>query len=487
MLRKPVFWIVLVLVLAMAGGGYYYYTTTLTKPKTTAAQTLQTYRVRAGNLTISSAGTGTLIAASIVDVPFAKSGLLAEVKVQVGDKVKAGDMLARQGNLDALNAQIATDQLNILSAQKAVDDLYKSLPADRASAQAALVTAQKALTNAAYSRDSYQNQRCDPAVVTLYYGDLVTAQNAYDKVNNDFLDKYTEMPENDPRRITAYAKLYAANTTLQTALRNYNYCTGKTDTLTTVDLTAQAAAAQATYDAAKAKVDALKDGPDATELALAKGKLDQAKYTLAVDQKSLADTVLYAPIDGVVTAVNFQVGEIASGTFIVLADKFHPMIQTFLDESELDKIGLNYDVNVTFDALPENVYTGKVVQIDPALSTQGGVQYVKALVKLDEKSAATVQNLPTGMNAAVDVLSGQANNAVLIPTEALRTVGTKEYGVFVVGQDGKLRLVPVTIGLQSVTQVQILSGIKIGDTVSLGSSTTASAARTTSATTTGGN
>jgi multidrug efflux pump subunit AcrA (membrane-fusion protein) len=147
------------------------------------------------------------------------------------------------------------------------------------------------------------------------------------------------------------------------------------------------------------------------------------------------------------------------------------MIQTYMDEAELDNIGLDYDVNVTFDALPDKVFTGKVSQIDPALATVSGVQYVKATVKLDDKSAQTVQNLPTGMNAAVDVVSGNAKNALLIPTEALRTVGTDEYGVFVVQQDGKLRLVPVTIGLKSVTQVQVLSGLKNGDTVSTGTTT----------------
>jgi RND family efflux transporter MFP subunit len=475
MLRKPLFWIGLVIVLALAGGGYYYYTTTLAKPKAVVSQTLQTYRVQRGNLVISAGGTGTLIPAAIIDVAFAKSGVLAEVNVQVGDKVKAGDILAKQGNLDSLQLTVANDQLSVLTAQQTLDDLYANLEADRATAQAALVTAEKEVTNTSYYRDIYQTQRCDPAAITLYYGDYTLAQIAYDKLNNDFQANYVAYAESDPRRINAYSKLYAAQQTMLSAQRTYNYCTGRTDTWTTTDLSNQASVAQATYNAAKAKVELLKNGPDPMKLAQAQAKLDSAKRQLAISQKSITDTVLYAPIDGVVTAVNAQVGETASGTFITIADKFHPMIQTYMDETDMDKIGLKYEVNVTFDALAGKTFTGTVVQIDPALATVSGVQYVKAQVKLDEKSALVVQNLPTGMNAAVDVVGGKANNALLVPIEALRQLGTDEYAIFVMGSDGKLKLTPVTIGLQSVTQAEVLTGLKEGDTISLGSTTSTSA------------
>ncbi len=485
MFRKPVFWIVILIVLGLAGGGTYYYFNVLAKPKAVAAQSIQTGRVTRGNLVISAAGTGTLIPASVIDLAFAKSGFLAEVNVKVGDKVKTGDVLARQGNLDSLEAQVASDQLSLLTAQQAVDDLYASLEADRAAAQAALVTAQKNLVDATYARDIYQTQRCDPASVTVYQGDLIIAQSNYETELAFFNYKYSALSDYDLGKINEYNKLYQLKLKYQTAQNTINYCTGKTDTWTTSNLQAVAATAQAALNTAKAKVESLKNGPDAIKLAQAQAKLDAAKNSVKVSQKSLTDTTLYSPIDGVVTAVNFQVGENVSGNFITIADKFHPMIQTYMDQTDLNSVGINYAVNVVFDALPDQTFTGKVTQINPALVTQSGVAYVQSYVALDEASAQTVSNLPTGMTAAVDVIGAQANNALLIPIAALRTIGTKEYAVFVEGTDGKLRLQPVTIGLQSLTQVEVKSGLNLGDIVSLGTATTTTTGTSSTTTRTG--
>ncbi len=281
MFRKPVFWILLVVILGLAGGGYYYYTTTLAKPVAAAATpTLQTATVRNGNIIISALGSGTLVPASSVNVAFAKSGTLAEVDIKVGDNVKAGQVIAKQGNLESLDATIATDKLNVLTAQQALDALYQNLETDRANAQAALVTAEKNLTTANYTRDIYNTQRCSTASVTLYYGDLVTAQNNYDKINNDFLANYVRYPENDARRITAYAKLYNAQVALNNALATYNYCTGNSNSWTTQDNAAQAAAAQAAYNVAQANMNALKDGPDPVALAQAQAKLDSSEISV---------------------------------------------------------------------------------------------------------------------------------------------------------------------------------------------------------------
>ena len=469
MFRKPLFWIVLVVVLGLAGGGYYYYTTTLVKPVSAAAtQTLQTATVRNGNIVISALGSGTLIPAASVDAAFAKSGVLAEVNIKVGDNVKAGQVIAKQGNLAALDATIASDKLNVLTAQQALDDLYKSLESDRANAQAALVTAEKNLTEANYARDIYNTQRCSTASVTLYYGDLVTAQNNYDKINNDFQANYVQYLENDARRITAYEKLYNARVALNNALATYNYCTGNSDSWTTQDNAAQAAVAQATYNAAKANLEALKDGPDPVKLAQAQSKLDSAKYQLTVDMKSLDDTTLVSPMDGVVTAVNNAVGETTSGTFATIADNLHPQILTYMDQTDLNSFQLNYAVTITFDALPDKTFTGKVTQIEPALVSQSGVSYVRGTVTIDDSFIPTVSKLPSGMTASVEVISGQANNTPLVSVEALRELSAGTYAVFVVGADGQLKLTPIKVGLMDLTSAQVLSGLKAGDVVSTG-------------------
>jgi multidrug efflux pump subunit AcrA (membrane-fusion protein) len=79
----------------------------------------------------------------------------------------------------------------------------------------------------------------------------------------------------------------------------------------------------------------------------------------------------------------------------------------------------------------------------------------------------TIPNLTVGMTASIDVISGRAENVVLVPVEALRQIGTNEYAVFVV-TNGQLRLVPVTVGLMDLTSAQITSGLQPGEVVTTG-------------------
>jgi multidrug efflux pump subunit AcrA (membrane-fusion protein) len=71
------------------------------------------------------------------------------------------------------------------------------------------------------------------------------------------------------------------------------------------------------------------------------------------------------------------------------------------------------------------------------------------------------------MNASVDVIAGSAENAVLVPVEALRELAPGSYAVFVV-ENGTPKLRTVTVGLQDVTFAQITSGLEAGEVVSTG-------------------
>ena len=64
---------------------------------------------------------------------------------------------------------------------------------------------------------------------------------------------------------------------------------------------------------------------------------------------------------------------------------------------------------MNFDAMPDEYYTGHVTQIDPGLVDEGGVQVVRTLVELDSDSYNKPQGLPTGLNATVDIIGGEAS------------------------------------------------------------------------------
>jgi HlyD family secretion protein len=195
--------------------------------------------------------------------------------------------------------------------------------------------------------------------------------------------------------------------------------------------------------------------------------LAQSQLNLEAAQSALADTTLVAPMDGTIMTVNGSVGENASAGFITMADLEQPLIEIYLDETDLDKVGMEFDVDVIFDALPNDVFSGHIIQIDPMLSNLNGVTTVRALVLLDEDSFAKPQNLPVGLNATVDVIGGRASGALLVPVEALREISTGEFAVFVL-EDGEPKLRFVEVGLMDFTFAEILSGLEAGETVTTG-------------------
>ena len=185
---------------------------------------------------------------------------------------------------------------------------------------------------------------------------------------------------------------------------------------------------------------------------------------LAISLRNLEESVIAAPFGGTILEVTADVGDIASGPFITLADLSLPHLEVFLDETDADKFAVGYDAEIIFDALPDAIFTGRVIQVDPSLNTQGGVSTVQGLVQLE---TGMIDGLLIGMNAAVDVVGGRAVGVALVPVEALRELGPGEYAVFVL-QDGEPRLRPVEVGLMDFTFAEIVSGLEIGETITTG-------------------
>ncbi len=127
----------------------------------------------------------------------------------------------------------------------------------------------------------------------------------------------------------------------------------------------------------------------------------------------------------------------------------------FLDESD-----------VTFDILPDETFTGTVTQVDPGLYTQGNSSVVRAYVQLADDKAASL-DLPLGTTASLEVIGEKAENAILVPIEALHKTETGEYTVFVI-ENGTPKLRTVTVGIQDSITAVITSGLKTGDVVTTG-------------------
>jgi RND family efflux transporter MFP subunit len=202
--------------------------------------------------------------------------------------------------------------------------------------------------------------------------------------------------------------------------------------------------------------------------------LENAKLALKSAEDTLAKTKLIAPISGTLMTFNITVGNdnssssssstTTSTSTVTIADLSQPYIQVYLDPSDWDKVKIGKDAEITFDALPDSKFTGKVTEVDPGLYASGNTSVIRALIQLEVPKSGF--DLPLGSAASVDVIGGRADNAVLIPIEALHPAGD-QFAVFVM-ENGKPTLRVVEVGIQDQVSAEIKSGLQAGDVVTTG-------------------
>jgi len=518
--RSRYFWASLGIILLIVVGGYFaydYYSTENEEASETPE--VQTALARSGDLTVFATGAGQVIPASEVNLGFDEAGTLSELLVKVGDQVPTGEVLARLETNQTeheIALALAAAELDVLTAQQALDDVYDSLQIDSAQAILDVEAAEQDLEDllngdlrlaqalqavAEAQEDVNQAERTynsvrstsDQATIDAAYAELVLAEKKLRDQEAKF-DDYANKPDEDLGKANAQLKLTAAQGAYDIALRYYNAVTGTGSELELDSSSADRAAAQAKlaevqreYERVKdgptpgevalaeanstlaqAKYETLKDGVDPAEVALAEANLTnaQAKLELAREDQAVIDLV--APMDGTIMSIDASVGEaVGTNVIIVIADLQQPVLEVYLDEADLDNVAAGFEVEVIFDSLPDDMYVGHVTEVSPSLQTVSNVDAVLAWVQLDAESFSKPQSLPVGSNASVDVIGGRAQNAVLVPVEAVREIGANEYAVFVM-EDGEPKLRIVTVGLMDYTSAEILTGLTAGEVVTTG-------------------
>ena len=479
-----------------------------------AAQEVQTSAVRTGDITLSATGAGTVIAANDVSIGFAGSGTLAELRVAVGDEVQAGDVLAvlsdaaaREAVTDAelalLQAQLQTDadatqtglsfndiavesaRMTLEQAQADLDDLLNwTEDADEIALAQAQLDAAQASYQAALGQSVSGSASITVSEISVAQAErsLAEAESAYTTA----FDPGRDWELNDPRKADALeAEREGAAASLLRAQENLQIAQVEHDATVAGTASGSIAAAQSSLLSAQQALATAQSGPTEDEIATAQSTLRAAE--LALDQallnqeadglslrqaelnvesarQTLADTQLTAPMSGTITAITASPGESVSGAFVTLADLSSPLLEVYLDETDLGNVAVGYAAEAILTAFPEETFSGEVIQVDPAITTTGGVSAVRALVRLDYSKP---QTLPTGLNATVDIIGGQALNTLIVPVEALREITSGEYAVFVM-RDGEPVLTPVEVGLMNAAFAEILSGVELGDTVTTG-------------------
>ena len=455
MTRKKGFWFIVVSVIVLGVAGYFYYNNVYSADTQEEAPPVQTAVARRGDLTIFAGGAGQIVPASEIALGFQESGVLSEMLVRVGEEVQQGQVLARlQTNQtdESIASSIADAELSIISAQQALDDLYLNADAEKAETMQALAAYALEVKDAQYQLDNYTVQMDQVDLDPIEALDLMKEQ--LDQARDAF-EPYKYLSSSNSTRQKLLDEMYDAQSDYNAAVKRLEY-------------EYEVETAEANLEKARADYEKLKAGPNPDDIALAEAQLASADAKLAQAQAAQVFVDLLASMDGTVLDILANVGEnVGSTAIITLADLSQPMLEVYLDEIDLDKVAVGYEVEVIFDALVDDVFSGRIVEVNPSLITVSGTQVVSALAQLDSSSLADPQTLLVGLNASVDVIAGKAQDAVIVPVEALHELSPGEYAVFVV-QDGEPKLRVVTVGLMDFTSAEILTGLQPGEIVTTG-------------------
>jgi HlyD family secretion protein len=500
-------WIILglVVILAAAGGAYYYFRVRPAQAAQAAAAqtpTISTSTVTRGDLVISASGSGTLIPVREMAVGFQSGGTLKEVLVKLGDVVEAGQTLAILDDTDLRNA-VTEAEINLRLAQISLETLTKAADAGEvAAAQASVASAKSSLAKLTAAPDSQallaareSLKSAQKQLNDLLAGpdptEVKTAQYALENAKNSLwsqqLSRDAACGRND------HVACDQAQASVGNADANVRKAQEELDTALAGPTTNEISDARAKVASAQSSLNSLLEKPSADELAAAEAQVTKAqddldtllagaapadleKAELSVRQaqmsldnakRKLAQATLTAPISGTVTSLTAQAGDVVGSTAIItLSDLANPQLQFFVEETDMASAVPGNAVNIVFEALPDYTFPGKVLSVEPVLVAESNTTAVRALASID--LSAHPFKVLSGMNAELDVVAGEARNALLVPVDALRELATDQYAVFVIQPDGQQVLRPVQVGLKDLVNAEILSGVQEGETISLG-------------------
>jgi len=184
-----------------------------------------------------------------------------------------------------------------------------------------------------------------------------------------------------------------------------------------------------------------------------------AEAEVAATKAALDKATIKAPFSGIIGLRQVSLGQYltAGDPIATLADVDNLRIDFQVSEVFLTEVGEGQEVNVTFDALPGQIYKGVVSAVDPVVSVDGRSISVRAIIQnVDGK-------LRPGLFGRVEIVT-DTRRSIMLPEAAMVTTPTGERAVFKVVDD-RAQMSPVTIGTRIPGEVEILSGVEDGETV----------------------
>jgi HlyD family secretion protein len=459
-----VIWVLIgIIVLMLAAGGYLYQQQKQVAAENASkisSQMTRNVKVEQGLISENlEEMSGTVRSNQSISLNWKISGTVSDVYVQPGDQVKKGDILAA---LDpaTIDTSILDAAVTKEDAQEQLERLYTS-SLDLATAYNTMITAQDAVKTAEDALSALGVVREDEIEIGVYYQDYLNAKSAYESA----LDNYNTLkvrPLDDVDRQRASQRLESARSAMESALSMYNWYNGEVDSLEKQQAEADVILKKAQYDDAVRAYNKIKDGPTESQVKSLEAQVKSAEATVNT-------AYIIAPIDGTVAEVaskQFDVITLDNTTDEVLAIRLEDLssysIDVSVSEMDVNSVEVGQTAEITFDAVPLKMFTGKIVSISNVGDTSGEEVTYALTIRMDD----TDPSVRPGMMADIQIRTKEAADALIVPKTAVGTTQDGSQYVEKVNQDGTTTRISVTTGISSDENIQILSDqIQAGDEV----------------------
>lgn len=214
-------------------------------------------------------------------------------------------------------------------------------------------------------------------------------------------------------------------------------------------------------------------------------QIDQAQASLQSSMDNLRKTAYNAPIDGIITSLRIEEGEIAMigtmnnpGTVLmIIADLSVMEVEVEVDETDVIGIKIGHQAEVRIDALPDQTVGGKVTEIGSSalqkLTSSQESKDFKVIITLENPP----ENLKPGLSASADITTAEKKDVLAVPISALvlrekeeeenKKNEEQEEGVYVV-ENSRVKFYPVKKGIMGEMMIEIISGLEEGNEIVVG-------------------
>jgi len=418
--RQPNPWLLGLLAAGLLGTGAVTYS--LVQRRSAAPDiTTMTELVESQSLRMRITASGTVQPVQTVNLSPKNPGVLVELLVEQGDRVRQGQLIARMEN-DAVQAQLQQAQARVARAEARLAQVRAGNRPEEISQAEARVQQAAAQVRQAEARLNLAQER-------VQRNEILANEGA---ISQDQLDEIRSEAE------TARANVAQAQASLQEAQRS---------------------------------LELQRSGSRQEEIAAAAAELAEARGNLRQIEVQNQDTYIYAPFSGIITQKFADEGafvtpttsasEVTSATstaVVALAEGLEILAE--VPEVDIQQLRVGQPVEIVADAYPNEVFRGRVRLIAPEAVVRQNVTSFQVRVALE----TGLDKLLSGMNVDVTFLGDEVNNAIVVPTVAIVTQNG-ETGVLVPNAQNQPEFRPVVLGPAVENQTQILEGLTPGERV----------------------